>query len=178
MPKIKTLSKLLLSVVACGVVILMAVALVGCGENPTDPSVININIHNDNQNNNGGGTPSPSPNASSRKPDSVKIAQFGESGCASPSGAQRTVKVGCTAAITCSPLIGGAQAPAGTFPEAPDSFGLKDASSNVRIKPSGVTAYNLDVEGVSPGSATFECIVNGVSNVQTAGAFTLTVVPQ
>lgn len=160
-----------------GVLAVLLVSI-GCGENPTDPSVININIHNDNQNNNGGGTPpSPGTGAGKIKPDSVKIAQFGESGCTNPSNAERSVRVGCMAAITCSPLIGGQQAPAGTFPDSPDSFTLQRASTSVQVTASGTTAYNLDVHGISTGTATFECIVNGVSNVQTAGAFTLTVVP-
>lgn len=134
-----------------------------------------------------GPTPSPSgsPGGSANcpkdgqatKPDSVKIAQFGESGCSNPSGAQRSVRVGCTAAITCSPLIGGQQAPTGCFPPDPDFFGLSASSNAVQVNPSGTTTYNLDVVGREPGTATFRCEINGVNNVQTAGSFTMTVVP-
>jgi len=106
---------------------------------------------------------------------SVKVTQFGEhcpSGTAS-SGEDRSVRVGCTKWLTCTPFVApGVEAAPSVHGPTPDFFGVVAGSQHADVTiPSN--PFNRDVKGKTPGVISFRCIAKGVQSEQ----FDLTVVP-
>lgn len=157
--------------------LLVAALSFGCQQPlPTGGDVTIVN-NNSNQNNNGQGGPSasPSPGTGNGVIASVKVVQFGEA-CPTgktPSGEDRSVRVGCSKHLTCTPFLSdGSPAPPAVHGPAPEFFGLiaggTSASASQQDEP-----FNLDAKGIAPGIASFRCNVKGVSSL----TFDLTVVP-
>lgn len=123
----------------------------------------------------GGGGPqaSPSPTASGSIA-LVKVVQFGET-CpqgVSVSGEDRSVRVGCTKHLTCTPFLSdGSPAPPAVHGPAPEFFGLIAGGTSASAAQQD-EAFNLDAKGIAPGIASFRCSVKGVSSL----TFDLTVV--
>jgi hypothetical protein len=165
-------------------VLVLTMGAVSCTPQPTDPSQINIDIHNDNTNNNGQGGPgaSPSPGGPSTIAR-VGIGVFGEGNCDAgkvPAGAVRDndVRVGCVANITCSPFDAQGNELFTGIPPSPSRFVAISGEGTVVRSSTPSNPYNLDVKGLAPGVAVFECEVGGVSsNAAANGPFRLTAVP-
>ncbi len=147
---------------------LLGVLLIGCGEDgltgPSSQPVIIINNTNTNTNTNGGGQTGPDglPQGSlpSGVPASVRVTQF------SQSAGDRAIAVGGSISLTCTPRKSdGTDYWAGVPDSAikpPDSFGVIAGASFVEIVSRGANGYNLEVKGVKPGEAYFNCNVLGV----------------
>jgi hypothetical protein len=148
--------------------------LLGCGDEITNnyfaPSQV-VNFPGPTT----GASPSPSPGAGAVR--SVRIGEFGEvcpQGVGPPAETvPRQVRVGCTSAITCTPLDAqGREIPNATPPRL-DSFNVVSGNQHVIVDAFDDNAYNLSVFGLSAGVATFVCRVEGVSS----DPWPLTVVP-
>lgn len=101
----------------------------------------------------------------------VKVGAFGS--CAGVT-ADRTIKVGCTIPVTCTPKAAdGSLLPPVVTGLAPDFFGVVSGSQFVRAAPWDDEAYNLNVLGVGPGTFRLKCTVKGKSSEEWEG----TVVP-
>ncbi len=163
---------------ACLVVLVLLISP-AC-QPPTGPAPVTVINQNKNINNIGGQpSPSPSPGTiGSGTIHTVKLVQFGEtcppgSGL-SISGQSRSVRVGCTANLTCTPKRrDGTDASPEEHGPAPDSFGVTSGTVYVEVRGQD-EAFNLDAKGVAAGQATFSCVVKGVRNDP---PFVLTVVP-
>jgi hypothetical protein len=168
-----------LKLVGLAAVAALAVGI-SCTPPPTEPGDINIDIENTNTNNSGGGggaTPSPSPSVGAIA--RVGIGAFGES-C--PPGKviaggdrDNQVRVGCEAAITCSPLDSQGRE---IFNEevhgvAPDFFGVTGPSAAFQVTQWSGNRFNIDADALSPGTVTLTCTVKGI----TSSPYTLTAVP-
>lgn len=151
-----------------------------CVPPPTEPG--DIVITNNNTNNNGqpggGASPSPSPGAGTVIAR-VGVGQFGERCPAgvSPSGDGRssTVRVNCTAFITCS-----AYSPSGqehfdlaVIGPAPEEFRATAGEGAIVQTQAASNPYNLDILGKAVGTASYTCRVKGV----TSPTYSLRVVP-
>lgn len=141
---------------------------------PTEPTPISIDITNNNTNNNGNPTTGASPLPGGGVIASVKTTQFGET-CpqgTAPSGEDRSVRVGCTKHLTCTPFLSdGTPAGPAVHGPAPEFFGIisggQFATASQQDEP-----FNLDAKGIAPGIASYRCTVKGVSSL----TFDLTVV--
>jgi hypothetical protein len=118
-----------------------------------------------------GGVPVP-PGAVAR----VTLTQFGETCPAGvpASGVDRSVRVGCTKFLTCTPRTADGQDAVSVYPSLrPDYLRQSSGFQNATGTGGGADGYNLDAKGLQPGVARYECSVNGVA----AAPFDLTVVP-
>lgn len=116
----------------------------------------------------GGGGSSASPAPGGGTITHVKVTQFGEdcpSGT-SPSGADRSVRVGCTKNLTCTPFVGPNEPASPTIHgPAPDFFGVVNGGPAAQVTvPS--EPFNRDVKGLSEGVVSFRCVVRGVQSEQ------------
>lgn len=144
----------------------------------------NVNV---NKNVNGPTEPKPSPNASpspspSPSPSSspaagtitlVKVTEVGESCPAGvqPATAQRAVRVGCSAFITCTPFVGDRPATVAEHGPAPTAYGIT-SGSGATFTPWPSEAFNADLKGTSSGALIVSCTVKGIT-----GSADFTVVP-
>lgn len=131
-------------------------ALVGC---------TSLYIGGDTNSNTAGG-PTPVATASPGAGDGlvavVKVGAFGS--CAGVT-ADRTIKVGCTIPVTCTPKSADGQLlPPAVTGLSPDFFGVVSGSQFVRAAPWDDEAYNLNVLGVAPGTFRLKCTVKGKSS--------------
>lgn len=118
-----------------------------------------------------GALPSASPAGGDGLVAIVKVGAFGS--CAGVT-ADRTIKVGCTIPVTCTPKAAdGSLLPPVVTGLSPDFFGVVSGSQFVRAAPWDDEAYNLNVLGVAPGSFRLKCTVKGKSSEEWEG----TVVP-
>lgn len=155
---------------------LMAVLAFGCVPPPTEPGDIVINNTNTATNNSGGNpTASPSPGAGGSVA-SVGIGKFGEACPAgvAPSGLGDSVRVNCTAFITCSPKSASGQEifDLGIIGPAPESFVATEGNDQSVTVQVASNPYNLDVKGKAKGTAKFQCRVKAI----TSPTFTLNVI--
>jgi hypothetical protein len=153
-----------------------AVASLACQQPlPTggDINISNVNTNSNQQGQGGGPSASPSPGAGGSI-TLVKVVQFGET-CpqgTSPSGEDRSVRVGCTKHLTCTPFLSdGSPAPVAVHGPAPEFFGLTAGGTSATAAQQD-EAFNIDAKGIAPGIASFRCTVKGVSSL----TFDLTVV--
>lgn len=129
--------------------------------------------------------PSPSPSPAFPKPDYIKISLYGDQRCpdgVSPSTEDRTVRKGCTVAMTISPKC--KRTPPDTGPDVdckiaddaePESFGVIFGAEHVLVSPQADNPrFNRNVTGVSAGLATFSGSYQGQ---RVRDDFVLTVVP-
>lgn len=94
--------------------------------------------------------------------DVVKVGAFGS--CAGVT-ADRTIKVGCTIPVTCTPKSAdGKLLPPSVTGSQPDFFGVSSGAQFVRAAPWEDEAFNLNVLGVAPGRFTLKCTVKGKSS--------------
>lgn len=108
-------------------------------------------------------TPSPSPSGLFPRPDYIKISMYGDQRCptgVAPSTEDRTVRKGCTVALTISPKCKRADGPDVDckIPEdaEPDEFGVSLGAEHVAVVPQGDNPrFNRNVSGISAGAATF-----------------------
>lgn len=117
---------------------------------------------------------------SAAKPDIVKVTQFGET-CPDgkqPSGQDRSVRVGCSKALTCSPKCkqtDGAYidcpVPQGA---SPDEFRVFSGEDRISFTAAGENpAFNRDARGLAPGHALLDCTYANVKSE----VFDLLVIP-
>jgi hypothetical protein len=158
------------------------------------PAVNQITCNNSGTNNvcNIGNTaPVPNPSASPTglfpRPDYVKITQFGES-CGTdkngvqiqPSGQDRSVRIGCTKALTLSPKCHQATGPDVDCPvpdgAAPDTFEVTAGADHIIFSDSQASRFNKNAFGLTAGSVTITGAYAGVA-VLPGQEFILTVVP-
>jgi hypothetical protein len=147
-------------VTGCSKTVVIPVGPTGGGTNQS--TTVNVNV--------GQGAPTGTqpgaPGASSIT--LVKVTQFGET-CpsgASPSGVDRSVRVGCTKALTCTPF-------SGTVPTDTEALRIPvqffDATAGTfdtaQVQHTG-NPYNLDVKGLKAGRVSFKCIVQAVESAQ------------
>lgn len=141
--------------------------IVNCGKNDdTNPNgpVIILNVNNTNTNNNGNGNPSdgtlPTGSLPSGVPTSVRVTQF------SQGAGDRTINVGGTISLTCTPRKSDGTDYWAGVPESsiksPDFFGVLAGSSFIDITSRGANGYNMEVKGIKAGDAVFNCNVLGV----------------
>lgn len=128
-------------------------------------------------------SPSPSPTASPRVATrSVDVNQFGETcppgvtpSCTSDPVFCRTVRQGCTKALTCTAILEDGRDAGTVYPAVgPSSFtAVTGEGTIVRTTPSIVEPrFNRDALALAVGSASFVCTYDG----KTSAAFVLTVV--
>jgi hypothetical protein len=92
----------------------------------------------------------------------VKVGAFGS--CAGVT-ADRTIKVGCTIPVTCTPKAAdGSLLPPSVTGLSPDFFGVVSGSQFVRVAPWDDEAYNVNVLGVGAGVFRLKCTVKGKSS--------------
>ena len=95
---------------------------------------------------------------------SVSVGKYGEDDCANPSNNPTTVRVGCTARLTCTPkLADGTDAPPAVHGPAPDFFGPTSGAqffSWVQDE----NLFNGRARALGPGVGTFRCTVKGVAS--------------
>lgn len=159
-----------------------AVTLAGCGgDTPTAPSII-INNYNNNQNQNGGGSGgNGTPGSGSGTITRVKVTQYGENvtdTCSTPSGEDRSVRIGCIKKLTCTPFVTDSQgnfvpADTATHGPKPDYFTVSSGGDKVAYSIWSDNEFNMDVRGVKAGEATIICSSRGVP----ADPFVLRVIP-
>jgi hypothetical protein len=139
-------------------------------------SILNCGTGNGN-----GAAPSPSPNAGPfAKPDYVKITQFGETCPAGiePSGQDRSVRIGCSKALTLSPKCHQVSGPDIDCPvpqdAAPDSFFVSAGADHIDFSLSASSKFNRDAKGKTAGQA---IITGAYAGVRAQDDFVLTVIP-
>lgn len=151
--------KFALAVASCIVAMAMVGALfAGCTQ-----LYVGGQENNNNQVSGPSGVVSPSPGAEAGGLiATIKIGAFGS--CPGVS-ADRTIKIGCTIPITCTPKAAdGTLLPPSVTGAAPTFFGVKSGSQFVRAVPWDDEPFNLNVLGVAPGHFSLRCTVKGKSN--------------
>lgn len=129
-------------------------------------------------------TPSPSPGTVTGpfpRPDYVKITQFGET-CPigiEPSGIDRSVRIGCSKALTLSPKcrqVSGPDIDCPVPPGAePSEFKVIAGADHIAFSDSASSKFNRDAKGVTEGQAIITGSYGGVA-VEPGQEFTLTVI--
>lgn len=148
------------------VALMVAALSVSCAEDPvpTGPQPITITINN-NQIVYAPGATTPGTGAGQAgKVTAVSIGKYGEEGCANASGSPGTVRVGCTAKLTCTPKCGSRDCSPDEHGSAPTFFSAVANSGNVQLIPDAQNAFNLDARALAPGTPRFRCDVLGVSS--------------
>ena len=154
---------------------LVVVLQVGCTPTqPTQPPNITIIAGNGNGNiSNPGGTPSSPAPGSNGAIATVKVGAFGITcpGSVKLPNSDRTIPVGCTMAVTCTPkdVNGQLVGPAVTGPS-PDFFDAVNGKGTVvKVAAWDEEAFNVNVTGLSPGAFALSCVSKGVKSDAWAG---------
>lgn len=140
---------------------------------PTQPPNITVIAGNGNGNiSNPGGPSSPAP-GSNGAIATVKVGAFGITcpGSVKLPSSDRTIPVGCSMAVTCSPkdVNGVLVSPAVTGPS-PDFFDAVTGKGNVvRVSAWDNEPFNVNVVGVNAGAFALSCISKGVKSDTWAG---------
>lgn len=96
----------------------------------------------------------------------VVVSKFGED-CpdgVSPTNNPTTVRVACTARVTCTPkLADGSDAPPAVHGPAPDFFGVVSGAQYFSTV-SEENAFNLQMRALGPGVASIGCTVKGTAS--------------
>lgn len=161
---------------AAALIACAALAIVGCQPYPpTGPSNTTVNQNVNVNVGQPGASPSPGAGGSVARVGIGKVSG-GESCPAGtqPSGLGDSVRIGCTAFLTCSPYSASGQElfDLAIIGAAPEKFDATSGGSLVQITPHASNGYNLDVKGLAKGAVAFTCTVKGV----TSPTFTLNVI--